>query len=248
MAASSILPIQKAPTLVEQVSQQLALMLRSENGAANGKLMAERALASQLGVSRNVLREATKRLELQGLVEIRQGHGTRIINKLHKPLTAALNLLVPEEVARMQQLFELRLILEPQGARLAARRASEAQLLRMSSAQERLRVAQTLEDAVAADMDFHRVIAEASGNQILLLVIESLADLLAASHYMGFRNRSVTNSRPVEMHQRILAAIKEHDAEAAAMAMGAHIEDAGESIGLPLNRELHIGTPPAPSI
>lgn len=225
MDPRTIVPIKKAPTLVEQVCQQLASMLRNGSVAASeGKLMAERGLAAQLGVSRNVLREATKRLELQGLVEIRQGHGTRVVNKLHKPLTAALNLLVPNELDRMQQLFEIRLILEPQSARLAALRSTPTQLLQIEAAQIALKSPETIEDAVEADMNFHRSIAEASGNQILLLVLESLAELRAESHSKGYRKNM--NSRTWEMHQVVLAAIQKQNGDAAAAAMAAHILEA----------------------
>ena len=236
MAPRPVLPIQKAPSLVQQVCDQLAASLLEEDTAARGILLAERVLATQLGVSRNVLREAIKRLELQGLVEIRQGRSTRIIRQLHKPLTAALHLKVPEESARLEQLFELRLMIEPQAARLAAQRATPEQLAPLQSAQQRLRDAQTLEAAVQADMDFHRALSEASGNRILLLVIESLDELLATAHGKGFR--AMAQAQPIQAHQDILDAILRRDADAAARSMTAHLKTARAETGLPENPEL----------
>jgi DNA-binding FadR family transcriptional regulator len=236
MPPAAVAPIQKSPSLVQQVCDRLAASLLEEETAARGTLLAERELAAQLGVSRNVLREAIQRLELQGLVEIRQGHSTRIVHQLHKPLTAALHLKVPEESARLEQLFELRLMIEPHAARLAARRASPEQLAPLQAAQHRLRDAQTLEAAVQADMDFHRALAEASGNRILLLVIESLAELLATAHGRGFR--VMPQERPILAHQEILDAILRRDADTAARHMTAHIKNARTEIGLPDNPDL----------
>ncbi len=235
MSPRPVVPVQKAPSLVQQVCDQLAASLLKKDTTARGTLLAERDLAAQLGVSRNVLREAIKRLELQGLVEIRQGHNTRIVHQLHKPLTAALHLTVPEESARLDQLFELRLMIEPHATRLATQRASPGQLASLQSAQQRLRDAQTLEAAVQADLDFHHTLAEASGNRILLLVIESLAELLATAHAKGFR--TMAQAQPVQAHQDILDAILRRDADAAARSMTAHLKNARNEIGRPENAD-----------
>jgi len=237
MSTQTFAPIQKAPTLVEQVSLQLAQMFTNGSGFAGDKILAERNLAAQLGVSRNVLREAIKRLEMQGLLEIRQGKGTRIVHKLHKPITAALSLLVPDETERIQQLFEVRLILEPETARSAALNATEHDLLKITAAHKTLQDATTIEDATTADMHFHKAIAEASGNRILLLVIESLSELLAESQRIGFQ--TIEKSQPIPRHQEILDAITSHDGDAAAKAMATHILEARSIFGISAKRPLH---------
>ena len=224
MPRRAFVPIQKAPSLVEQVALQLSKMFTEGGGLVGDKLMSERNLAAQLGVSRNVLREAIKCLETQGLLEIRQGHGTQVVHKLHKPITAALNLLVPEEQERMQQLFEVRSIIEPESARIAALKASKKQVLQIKAAQKKLQEADTVEAAVAADTEFHRSIANASGNQILLLVIESLSVLLAEGQRIGFQ--TIDPTQPIPRHQEVLDAIERRDGDAAAQAMATHIEEA----------------------
>ena len=223
-------PITKAPSLVEQVCSQLASRLHSTTSSPAQKLPAERILAAQLGVSRSVLREAIKRLELQGLLEIRQGRGTKVVNKLQKPLSAALTLLVPGEADRLLQLFEVRLLLEPESARLAAQRSTPAQLEKMRDSLRALREAPSVAEAIHADLDFHRAIAEASGNKILLLIIESLADLLAASHGKGFQSMSI--SRSADMHQDILHAIESRNALEAEAAMKGHLEEARSALSI----------------
>jgi GntR family transcriptional repressor for pyruvate dehydrogenase complex len=222
--------ILRSPSLVEQVCQKLAVMLRADRGQGDLKLPAERDLAAKLGVSRNVIREATKRLEIQGMLEIRQGQDTRVVDKLHKPLTATLNMVLPQEKERMRQLFEVRLIIEPQHARLAATRATKIQLRKIEAAHTRLIEAQDVDASVAADMDFHREIAQGTGNQILRLILESLAELLAASHSTGFR--AAPSSRTLEEHAAILHAIKSCDAATADRAMELHLKNARADLGI----------------
>ncbi len=230
MHAARFETILRSSTLVEQVCQKLATILRADRGQIDARLPAERDLAAKLGVSRNVIREATKRLELQGMLEIRQGQGTRVVDKLHKPLTASLSLMLPQEKDRMRQLFEVRLMIEPQNARLAAKRATRVQMKKIEAAHARLILAKEVDAFVAADLDFHREIALASGNQIARLMLESLAELLAASHRTGFR--TVSGSGTLEEHAAILAAIRSRDLTAAESAMKIHLIHARSNLGL----------------
>lgn len=228
MTSASFESILRSPTLVEKVCQQLAAMLRVDPGQ-QVKLPAERELAVKLGVSRNVLREATKRLELQGLLEIRQGQGTRVVDRLHKPISASLELLVPKEKERMRQLFQVRYMIEPHNAQRAAQHATRSQMKRIEAAHDGLLTASNPEALVVADMEFHRAIADASGNQIARLLLESLAELREASHAKGYRGR--TSDRTEAEHLVILTAIRDRQSEAARRAMEKHLLRASEDLG-----------------
>lgn len=220
MTSAAFESILRPPTLVEKVFEQLATMLRVDPGQ-EAKLPAERELAEKLGVSRNVLREATKRLELQGLLEIRQGQGTRVVDRLHKPISASLELLVPNEKERMRQLFQVRYMIEPHNAQRAAQHATRAEMKRMEAAHQSLLAASDPQSLVVADMEFHRAIADASGNQIARLLLESLAELRETSHARGYRGR--TSVRTVDEHAEILTAILGRESEAARRAMERHL-------------------------
>ena len=176
------------------------------------------------------MREATKRLEQQGLLEIRQGLGIRSVNRLHKPLSDSLHLLVPNEMERLHQLIELRLIVEPENARLAAERASPDQVAALQAAHDHLIRAETPSDSVAADMAFHRLLAVASGNQISALLLHSLSDLLEASLNHGYRR--VTPKLAIQQHAAILTAIEKRDPAAAARATARHLVSARTDLGL----------------
>jgi DNA-binding FadR family transcriptional regulator len=233
MGTPRIPKISKPPTLVEKVVSELAAQLRSGLLQKNQTLASERTLAAQLGVSRNVLREAIRCLQLQGLLEIRQGRGTRIVDQLHKPLASALSLQVPHHSSRLHQLFELREILEPKAAALAATRASKTQINQLTDAHHRLSIAQSHEESVLADIHFHRAIAEASGNQLLVLVLDSLTETLAAAHSKGFRKLPPSDPTPLQMHNQILKAISAQNPAAAESAMLAHLAYARNVLGIP---------------
>jgi len=224
----TITPLKPTPSLVEQVCSRLARQLRDEVDSGDGKLPPERLMAERLGVSRTVLREATKRLELQGLLEIRHGSGIRAVNRLHKPLSGSLSILLPELQERLRQLSEARAAIEPEIARQAALKAKATDLKQLRGIHERLLAAETHDEAVESDIDFHRTLARIAGNEILKLMLESLADLGRESRRVTIGN--VGRQRAIDHHAAILNAVAAHDANAAAKAMKHHMDEAAHDL------------------
>lgn len=227
----NITALQRPVSLVEGVCQQLAELVRGTTSQDDRWLPAERSLAEQLGVSRTVVREATKRLEQQGLLEIQHGTGIKVVNKLHRPLNDSLALLIPDVANRLQQLNEMRMSIEPDAAAFAAERASTEHIRNMQQIQSKLEYASDHAAAIEADISMHRAIAHASGNLIYQLVLDSLADI-------GFTSRLRTIGRigkaaAVEHHAQILGAIVNRDPAAARNAMRRHILAAVEDMDLP---------------
>ncbi|MFZ4766366.1 MAG: FadR/GntR family transcriptional regulator [Roseimicrobium sp.] len=227
MSAVAISALDRPPSLVEVVCGRIISLTR---GGGSSRLPTERDMSAQFGVSRSVVREAAKRLELQGLLEIRQGSGMRVVDKLHKPLSGALSILVPNERQRLVQLIEVRLALEPENARFAAERATAADLKALQASHTRLDAARAFEEQVEADMAFHCLLAEASGNRIAALLIQSLSELLQASLKHGYSR--VTKDLAVADHGKILKAILARNPAAAAKAMRLHLEHARTDLGL----------------
>ncbi len=225
---NTLTPVRR-DSLVGEVCQKLTRHIRdSELAAESGWLPPERTMAEKLGVSRTVLREATKRLESQGLLEVQHGVGTRVVNHLHKPLNGSLALLMPESEDRLRHLIEARQLLEPEIARLAASRANATHIRRMNRAQENLSQAASIEDAARWDLEFHRELARASGNKVLALFVDSLVELGAES-----RMRTIARTgapRAHEHHQRILAAVERHRAQEAFDAMTHHLREAAKDL------------------
>jgi GntR family transcriptional repressor for pyruvate dehydrogenase complex len=220
----------KPRSLVEQVTDQLAAYIRDRSSGEKQRLPAERRLAEQFGVGRGVVREAIKTLESQGLLSVRQGSGVVIGDKLHRPLTGSLELLVPDAERRLQELTEVRMALEPAVAAAAATRASTVQVEELRRVHEELADAADVPAAIAADLHFHRSLAAMSGNSMFGLILDSLADLSLAS-----RERTISRvGKQVGLrhHATILRAVERGNAGAAERAMRFHIEEAGKDMRL----------------
>jgi GntR family transcriptional repressor for pyruvate dehydrogenase complex len=218
----SALPKLTQPPLVTQAVGQLRSFILEKRLGAEGVLPSEGQLAQMLGVSRTVLREAMKHLQAQGLVVLSQGRRARI--KPADPAAAieSLETLLRRTDNSLRHLIEARRPLESEIAALAARRAGADHLERASLALGALETAATLDDQVEADVRFHRVLAEATGNPVFLLLLDTLAGLLRASRYesIGKHGRLAA----VEGHRLILEAVARRDPSAARDAMLAHMD------------------------
>lgn len=213
------MPSLRRPPLVESV----CTLLREKHRKAEW-LPPERQLAITLGVSRPVLREAIKRLENQGLLASRHGVGVQVVDQPHVPVGAALERALPSPTERIRQFTAARRVVEPELARLAATRAKSREIQRLQAAQSQLADCRDFEGAVIADLEFHRSIAEASGNQVLALMIASMAALEATSRRVTLERVGL---RPAwEQHQSIVDAIAAHDPDQAEAAMRAHLDAA----------------------
>jgi GntR family transcriptional regulator, transcriptional repressor for pyruvate dehydrogenase complex len=213
----------------EDVARQIERLILKKLRPGD-KLPSERELAETLGVSRSSIRDAIRSLELMGMVEPRQGAGTIVreitSNTIANPLANALK----HKDELMGELLDFRLMLEPSLASRAATHASVEEVSEMEDILERqaekLRMG---ESTIAEDSEFHYGVALASGNSVVLKVLDILMDMLRET-----RERSLqVEGRPQKSltgHRRILAAIKRHDAEAAKAAMRRHIEDVEEIV------------------
>lgn len=213
----------------EDVARQIERLILKKLRPGD-KLPSERELAESLSVSRSSIRDAIRSLELMGMVEPRQGAGTIVrevtASSVANPLANALKR--KEEL--MGELLDFRLMLEPPLASRAATHASPEEISEMEDILERqAQKVRTGESTIAEDSEFHYSVALASGNSVVLKVLDILMDLLRET-----RERSLQiDGRPQKSlagHRRVLAAIKRHDAEAAKAAMRRHIEDVEEIV------------------
>ncbi len=227
----NITALDRPASLVERVCQQLAELIRGGSTEEERWLPGERSLAEKLGVSRTVVREATKRLEQQGMLEIQHGTGIKIVDRLHRPLNDSLTLLIPDMADRLQQLNEARLSIEPDAASSAAQRATKEQIKTMRRIQTQLEKAPDNAAAIEADIAAHHAIADASGNLIYRLILDSLAEIGVTSRLRTIGR--IGKKTAIEHHEAILSAIERRDAEVAREAMRIHILAAGEDMDLP---------------
>ena len=227
----NITALERPASLVERVCQQLAELIRGGSAEEERWLPGERSLAEKLGVSRTVVREATKRLEQQGMLEIQHGTGIKIVDRLHRPLNDSLTMLIPDMADRLQQLNETRLSIEPDAAAFAAERATKEQIQTLRRIHTQLEKATENPAAIELDVAFHHAIADASGNLIYRLILDSLAEIGITSRLRTIGR--IGKQAAIEHHEAILTAIEHRDGEAARQAMSIHILAAGQDMDLP---------------
>jgi GntR family transcriptional repressor for pyruvate dehydrogenase complex len=224
-------PIQ-SERLYERIVDQIERLIMAGNLRVGDQLPAERELADQFTVSRTAVREAIKALREKGLVEIRLGRGTFVTNGASGAVRHSLGLLLKDENG-FTNLVEVREILEPEIAALAATRVANENIVAMTEAVEIMETAlENVEVFVEADLDFHLALAEATQNPLIPLLVDSVVDLLREQRK---RTGNVEGglARGQYHHKRILEAIIQRDPLAARQAMQDHLlqvrEDSSDS-------------------
>lgn len=215
----------KNPRLYEQVVERLSLQIFNGALRHGDQLPNERKLAEQYGVSRTVIREAMKTLVNNGLVEVRTGQGTFVVDDTAKALKNSIHTLMRfgEDKDRLREMVELRELLEPGIAALAARRAEAHELERMQAAIDDMDRA--MDDATAfieADNRFHLQLAIATHNRLLPRILDSIVDLLNQLRGEIFQVEGGPQ-RGQAHHRKILATVRDRDAAAARRAMEDHL-------------------------
>jgi len=120
--------------------------------------------------------------------------------------------------------------IEPESARLAAERASDESIRGLRALQDELVAAESSEEAIEIDLRFHHALAEASGNMMFRLFLDSLAEISRESRQRTIGR--VGKQSAVDHHEKIVRAIEQHRPQAAAKAMRYHLEMASKDIGL----------------
>ena len=184
------------------------------------RLPSERALAEQFGVGRSSVREAIRSLELQGLVVTRHGSGSFVNTQ---SLDAVATLMGAGGAGGLQDIFEMRHLLEPQIAALAARRATTGDMARLSAIlEEQQRQILEGETGVDADTEFHFTLATATHNPALVKVVNAVEDVLRRSRdrYLQQPGRP---ERSLRSHYDILEMVCAGDHAGARRSMDHHL-------------------------
>jgi len=246
LASAGGIPVYKVvrtSRLYEQIVQQIEESVLNGSLKPGDQLPAERELAQRLGVSRTAVREAVKALREKGLVEAYSGRGTFVTDGTSQAARQSFDLMV--KIGQQEgapHLAELRLILEPGIAALAAVRVKEEDLSAMREAVAVMDRAQDDPEAyIEADLDFHLALAETVANPLILSLIDSIVGLLREQRIKIFNVEGGPQRGQVH-HKRILEAMERRDAEMARAAMRAHLEQVREdSKALPGSKPVPAG-------
>jgi DNA-binding FadR family transcriptional regulator len=191
-------------------------------------LPSEGKLAEALGVSRLTVREATRTLAARGLLEIRQGRRPTIAAPNGALIGDFFKTAVRRDPRALLDLLDVRRALEVHIAVLAARRATKSDIADMEMSINVMRAGEDESEAFhAADVRFHENLAAASGNRMLVFLIEAFADPLRESRlrsFAGHRARGGGIEDVIQQHQAILDAVKAGSPKAAAEAMRYHLQ------------------------
>lgn len=206
-----------------QAIDQIRRLITSRTFAPGQKLPSERELAELLGVSRPSLREVILALSALGVLESQHGRGTFVSSLSADVLALPLALILEVNQDALRNLFEVRLMLEVGAAESAARQISDLALGDLVEIRARERHAlDDIETFVDCDIAFHHAIHEASGNRLLLALMDSLSALGRQSRMITARSRAVRVSTLKE-HQRIIVVLRRRDPAAAGVAMRQHL-------------------------
>jgi GntR family transcriptional repressor for pyruvate dehydrogenase complex len=226
-------PVQ-APKVFERVAVQIEQRILAGELHSGDRLPTERELAEQFQVSRTAVREALKILAQRGLVDMRPGRGTIVIDGAHEALQHSLGLVMRlklGEVGGSDSLVEVREILEVEIAALAAERANEQEI---AALQEAVQVMDAhLDDAdafIAADNRFHEALAQATQNALILTLVKSIVHLLSEQRKQIFATWGAPQRGQIH-HKSILASVIQRDPAAARAAMRAHLQQVREDVG-----------------
>lgn len=221
--------IVRTSRLYEQIVQQVEESIHKGALKPGNQLPPERELAHQFGVSRTAVREAVKALREKGLVEAYPGRGTFVTDGTSHAIRQSLDRMIrigqPEGST---YLAEVREILEPEIAALAATRGDAEDLTSMHEAVSIMDKAKRDSDAfIEADLDFHLALAEAAGNPLILTLIDSIVGLLREQRLRIFQVEGGPE-RGQYHHKKIMEAIERHDPLGAREAMKAHLRQVRE--------------------
>ncbi len=221
-------PIEVTERLYVRVARRIAELIDSGQVGPGDKLPSERELAEMLKVSRPSIREAMIALEVSGVIEVRTGSGIYVVER--QPASPAER--VEDTGIGPFEIFELRQMIEPDAAALAAERMTDAQIAELKTLLEDMERHQDSPDLEAIDRRLHIAIAQGTENTALALTVEWLWDLRLQSGMSRGFHRAILDEGiypALAEHREVVNAIASRDPEGARRAMRTHLEAATQA-------------------
>ena len=205
-------PVEKQ-RVAEEIAEQLRSLILNGQYPPGSKLPPERELSKRLRVNRASLREALKKLEHLGLVRIRPGDGTRVTNFMETGGIELVQHLLPLGGGKpelIRDLLEFRRLFGREMARLAAARSSKDGLARLRAVADKADQTTGAAELFDLDFEFYVALAAACGNQVMLLLINTVRD--GVRNFMPLLANLAAPQESVRKHHReLIAAIEKGD-------------------------------------
>lgn len=228
----------RARHIYEQVAEQIRRSIASGEFPPESRLPSERELAIRFGVSRPAVREAIGALQNQQLVITRRGSGTYVCSPLPATLAPLPDEKAPSSDDSPVSTLEVRLMLEPAIARLAARRGQRSEeaerlLLQMQNVKDIDVIAQQ-QLWSETDRLFHRQLAVMTGDSLLIRIADEIAKTMEQPLWQRLRDDGIYDEARISLyvaeHRLIYEAIATGDEDAAAFYVEQHLKRVGKDI------------------
>lgn len=218
--------------LPHQVADSLYKMITDTQEFRPGdKLPGENTLSDRLGISRSTLREAIKVLCSQGVLEVYRGKGTFVSESMESFISFGLDELDLNR-SRVKDLFEARLLFEPQLAAMACQRATDEELGAIMEAgklvEEQIRLHA---DRTSADQEFHQRIAVASHNRFMLQLLPIIHSAVSETIMLN-EHQELLSDITLRDHALLMDFLGKRDAFGAEAAMRIHLRSAMNALAL----------------
>jgi DNA-binding FadR family transcriptional regulator len=228
-AAAPAVPVRRVQKAYEQVADQLRTLIVSGELKPGMRLPTEADLARQFGVSRATVREALRVLTTQSLLNTSKGAGggsyvtLPTVDHISEFLDANVGILTATQTVSLDDFMKLRELLEVPAARMAAENRSDEDLKQLTGAIPDGFGEITSRDQYLFNKEFHSAVAEATGNTLLYVAAQPIFSVLNAGVARSKLGKSFAHGVHDD-HEKILAAIKAGDGDAAAEEMQRHLE------------------------
>jgi DNA-binding FadR family transcriptional regulator len=226
LSASTYQPVRRQEKLSVQVADHIQGLILANELKPGDRLPPERVLCDRFEVSRTVIREAISILEAKGLLTSRGGSGTYVRALQSEDVAGSLGMYISTQShsVSLEDLMEVRRVIEVQIARLATERATPNDIEELERIMAAGREVMDDPDAFAAiDLEFHGALARASKNSLFEILLEPLSDTLYEGRRLASRLPGVPHEA-LALHENILGKIKARDPEGAAREMEKHLE------------------------
>jgi len=217
----------KRTRLSQGAIEQITDLIVNKKLQPGTRLPSERQLMTQLKIGRASVREALRSLEIMGLIEVRPGSGA-FVKQEPGDIFLPLPMWLANHKETLDHHFEARLVIEPRAAAFAAQRAlaRDIQAMKETCAKfERNINSSDLVSSIKTDIEFHRLIAKATKNKTLELLMDTIARFLFEGWKATLRVRGRFEKTVME-HNAILEAIEQKDPEKASQLMESHLRKA----------------------
>lgn len=216
----------KNTKVYEQVIEQIEGMITNGVLKKGDRLPSERELVEQLGISRASIREALRSLEIIGLIESKQGEGNFIRENFDNTLFEPLSIMFMLNDCKVEEIFELRKVIEIETAALAAQKITDEEINELQILIDNMKTSEDEDERVKDDAKFHYTIAKASRNFLILSILNTVSSLIDS--FIKDARKNIINNQLKDSidneHEEILNALKQHDPDKASESMRKHMD------------------------